>query len=694
MQRLKSLKGIENLKKFREQNGEFELEIYGCPRLTDLSALEGKKLRRLKLAGTYILPDLGSFRTLDLELDSVEGLEDLSCLEALDPEKRINLTVLMPDEITNLMTARNLKGDRLVVSPQFTEQAQGLVEEGHYREIEIRYPDRSWQQNDSGFTLLSLEEIDELPKVVLGKVETLILAGDTVVNMETHEARQEWDEMNNRNKWVIQERGTDMITDVQTGTLTDLTRLVKLTKLKWLWVVCQPLQNVNGVEDMLQLEEADFQDCDQLTDISGLFTVESLRRIDIRNAPVSSIQGIQNLPALTSLNLNNTRVTDIAPLAECDLGAAEQEGGLNLTIQGSEPVRDLTPLEGIRSFGMMFMNEQDAETWLPHMQGARVRDLNINQMNGTIFGLLEGISVENLNYQSFALKNLEEIDSLPSEITEKITRICLIGDQLYEENGQIHLEEDWKGNKAIPVIQNWQTQERTQVEMGTGVDLSNLAKLPNLEELTLAVQPMADLEALRGLHGLRKLNVSYCTKLTDISAVADLTELEDLDLNRDTGVKDLGPITGLKKLRRLEMNGIQAKDWTVLEGTDFSYSDRNGGFSLGIDNCNKKMTFLAGIKNFSFLGLGGIKADLWLEYVAGAKIYGIWTGNMNQKQLEQFLDQHPEIEQLNIPNCKAINDLTKLLSMPNLKQVTITQDMKKAIQSLDGAQYGFQMAVW
>ena len=32
--------------------------------------------------------------------------------------------------------------------------------------------------------------------------------------------------------------------------------------------------------------------------------------------------------------------------------------------------------------------------------------------------------------------------------------------------------------------------------------------------------------------------------------------------------------------------------------------------------------------------------------------------------------------------------------MPNLKQVTITQDMKKAIQSLDGAQYGFQMAVW
>ena len=147
-------------------------------------------------------------------------------------------------------------------------------------------------------------------------------------------------------------------------------------------------------------------------------------------------------------------------------------------------------------------------------------------------------------------------------------------------------------------------------------------------------------------------------------------------------------------------NGIgnRAPEWKFVLGLDFSgsgsYSDRNGGLSLGIDNCNKKMTFLAGIKNFSFLGLGGIKADLWLEYVAGAKIYGIWTGNMNQKQLEQFLDQHPEIEQLNIPNCKAINDLTKLLSMPNLKQVTITQDMKKAIQSLDGAQYGFQMAVW
>ena len=67
---------------------------------------------------------------------------------------------------------------------------------------------------------------------------------------------------------------------------------------------------------------------------------------------------------------------------------------------------------------------------------------------------------------------------------------------------------------------------------------------------------------------------------------------------------------------------------------------------------------------------------------------------MNQKQLEQFLDEHPEIQRLNIPNNKGIKDLTKLLTMPNLQQVTVSQDMKNAIKSIDGAQYGFQLGIW
>ena len=506
---------------------------------------------------------------------------------------------------------------------------------------------------------------------------------------------QEWDWQNNRSYWAIHNRDRwEMMTEVTPGTLKDLTKISKLTGLKNLQIVCQPLENLNGLDGMAKLEEVNIQDCGQLSDISTLFTLENVSRIDIRNTPIQSIRGIQNLPGLTYLNLNNTNVTDITPLAECDLAAAEQQGGLSLTVQGNEPVEDLTPLERVHSYNMVFLNERDAETWLPHMQGATVREMNIQSLNPDILKLLEGINVENLHYNSFALDSLENIDSVPREMAEKIEVLMIVGDKIYESNGNLRVETQWKGNKALPCVVDNQTGERTVAEMGKGeLDLSNLKKLTGLRDLNLVAQPFTDLEVLRGLTSLTSLNLNLCTKLTDISALADLPNLEMLCLD-STAVTDLSPLTGLKKLMNLNFNNMKVKDWTVLEQIDFSYAAGKGGLGLSIDNCKSRMDFLTRIGCFSNLALGGIKADLWMEPVANAKVFGFYSSNMNQKQLEQFLEQHPEIKRLSIPNNKGITDLTKLLSMPNLEQVTVSQQMKKAIQSIEGMQYQFQMEIW
>ena len=55
-------------------------------------------------------------------------------------------------------------------------------------------------------------------------------------------------------------------------------------------------------------------------------------------------------------------MTDILPLAECDLGFAERQGGLSLSVQGEEPVQDLSPLDGLTNLERFWGNHMDGLT--------------------------------------------------------------------------------------------------------------------------------------------------------------------------------------------------------------------------------------------------------------------------------------------------------------------------------------------
>jgi Leucine-rich repeat (LRR) protein len=228
--------------------------------------------------------------------------------------------------------------------------------------------------------------------------------------------------------------------------------------------------------------------------------------------------------------------------------------------------------------------------------------------------------------------------------------------------------------------------------MGTGIDLSKLRLLPNLKNLTLQLQPITDLQALEGLDKLERLDLRFCTKLTDLSALASLTSLEGLNLSQCRSVKDLTPLAALKNILDLAFNGVQA-DWSALEQVDFTRAGQDRGLAIQIDNSKGKLTFLAGVKRFDMLALAGIKPELWLEFVSGAQIDGIHNNALNQKQFEQLLNEHPEIKRISIPNSK-VTDLTKLLSMPGIEQVTISQNMKKALKSIEGAEYSFRVEMW
>ena len=58
---------------------------------------------------------------------------------------------------------------------------------------------------------------------------------------------------------------------------------------------------------------------------------------------------MQNLYRLNELVLNNTQVSDLSPLTECDFGEAEQRGGVRINLDNI-PCRDFLPLASIGHF--------------------------------------------------------------------------------------------------------------------------------------------------------------------------------------------------------------------------------------------------------------------------------------------------------------------------------------------------------
>lgn len=87
-------------------------------------------------------------------------------------------------------------------------------------------------------------------------------------------------------------------------------------------------------------------------------------------------------------------------------------------------------------------------------------------------------------------------------------------------------------------------------------DISAISSLSNLNSLyLLGCSSVADLSPLSALRKLTHLDLEDCRKVTNVSPLSSLTELTHLDL-QGTGVTDLSPLRGLKKLEILTSGGV------------------------------------------------------------------------------------------------------------------------------------------
>ena len=160
------------------------LEIYNCPRLSDWDALEGMNLKELTITGGFTMPDLGTFHTEALRLDSVAEVNDLSFLDDMDTSRKCSFKLVGLEGVNNLKPLERFHGMELTVSPELEEQARDLVKSGNFSRYMIEYPEGGWDQNNNEFSLLSLDELETLPDAMLRHVPTEVMCGGIGMRME------------------------------------------------------------------------------------------------------------------------------------------------------------------------------------------------------------------------------------------------------------------------------------------------------------------------------------------------------------------------------------------------------------------------------------------------------------------------------------------------------------------------------
>lgn len=372
-QYLRSLQGLEALGSI--SRGSMQVEIVDCPRLADYSSLSGSNLYHLKLVGQYALPDLGSFQTRVLRLESIPELTDLHLLDALSAENKIGIDLVGLDELRDLSPLRRLNGGHLIVPPQVAEQAEELVGDGVFESFEVAYPDGSWENDDRGVTLLSLDELTTLPKALLRRVDRLMLVGDTLVDMDRYDVWENWDDGVRTLELYDRQNDKRLPLDYKQGIVTDLSMLSDLTGLRELALYDQPLTTLDGVQAFSELETLRVDYCAELARVEASFACPSIRRLSFQGCPVESIQGVQNLPELRELDLNDTKVTDLTPLTACDLSSALDDGGFRLYLNRT-PIDDFSPLASLGVLDNLDINDVDSAVFVPLLEKVDIHRLS------------------------------------------------------------------------------------------------------------------------------------------------------------------------------------------------------------------------------------------------------------------------------------------------------------------------------
>lgn len=320
-----------------------------------------------------------------------------------------------------------------------------------------------------------------------------------------------------------------------------VTSVALLTSLST-WNV--PFESLRGIECLTNLEELSlsrggYEAGSQVIDLAPVATLKSLSRLSLESIDFVGFEALYGLPLkylglvelgldslspvarftqLEMLELSRLSTGDLSPLAE--LGAL-QHLGLNYM-----PVSDFSPLSGLPFLGRLYLNALDN-----------------TDLRG-VFNLpeLTYLTVENSDFVSFSgLGEVPQLKTLRLGDCPKIESFDGLQNTLIET---IEVTSFYSG---YPIVS----------------DLSALASVPSLQQLSLPNAAVSDVSPLAECHALKFLNLEK-NDVVDLSPLQGLS-LEGLVISYNP-ISSIEPLGFLSRLSSLSIEGLGLTSIEPLRG--------------------------------------------------------------------------------------------------------------------------------
>ena len=280
----------------------------------------------------------------------------------------------------------------------------------------------------------------------------------------------------------------------------------------------------------------------------------------------------------------------------------------------------------------------------------------------------------------------------------------IAGDYAFDPWADYAFETEWDMDTKYYYIRDNRTGTRTQIGMGTMTDLSSLPVMQRLERLWICVEPISSVAGAEQQPNLRVFELQDCFEIRDISLLFDMEELNQIALI-NTGIRSIEGIQKLKKLTWLTIQNCEITDISPIGEIDYTFCEQPNEwgeiphFHLEIERMTDVLPkeaydVLSAVPYYDYLDIDGTDYHLWIDLVKDIPIrtMQICDCGWDNNGFRTFIEQHPEIEQIDVCWDRGLTDLTPLLSLNHLQYVRISEEMQPAAKSL-GGNYDFLLFI-
>ncbi len=273
-----------------------------------------------------------------------------------------------------------------------------------------------------------------------------------------------------------------------------------------------------SLKEMTNLTSLSLKDNPQITDLSPLSGLTSLKTLELQNTGASDLSPLSSLTGLTELRIANPDVSDLTPLSSLtELTTLYLDDGDLF----SSAITDLSPLAGLKKLQVLC---------IPPMPN--YKDFSC------LSGLTELRTLRMMGTTSSGSNSIQSLDFLAGMTKLETLRLVAAGGDLSVISGLVNL-------KSLSLHADTYTE---------GTDI--FKNLTNLEELSLrnSVIVTKDMSGFSRLTKLHRLNLSV-NGIESLAGLESLTDMQEMEISvREFGAfSDLTPLSGMTKLQRLSL---------------------------------------------------------------------------------------------------------------------------------------------